>query len=52
MFKFFKSRKPAEFLAVCRWLDSADTFTIRGYGAGLASLESDPCIIILSVERI
>jgi hypothetical protein len=52
MFQFFRKRKPAEYIALCRWIDSADTFTVQGYGAGLASLAADPCIEILSVTEI
>lgn len=52
MFKFFRKSRPAEYRVVYRWIDSNEVCESFGFSAGIASLEADPYIEILSVEKV
>lgn len=52
MFRFFKKSRLAEYRVVCRWIDTDDIFEVTGYSAGIASLQADPCIEIISIEKV
>lgn len=52
MFRFFKKARPAEYRVTYRWIDTVEVFEVTGCSAGIASLQADPCIEILSVEKV
>ena len=52
MFRFFKKSRPVEYRITYRWIDSNEVYESYGFSAGIASLETDPCIEILSVEKV
>lgn len=52
MFRFFKKSRPVEYRVTYRWIDTTDVFVVTGYSAGIASLQADPCIEILSVKKV
>lgn len=52
MFRFFKKSRPVEYRVTYRWIDTVEVLEVTGYSAGIASLQADPCIEILSVEKV
>lgn len=52
MFKFFKKSRPAEYRVTCRWIGTDEVFEVTGYSAGIASLQADPCIEIITIEKV
>lgn len=52
MFKLFKKSRPVEYRVTYRWIDSNEIYESYGFSAGIASLEADPYIEILSVEKV
>lgn len=52
MFKFFKKSRPVEYRVTCRWIDTAEVFEVIGCSAGIASLQADPCVEIIAIEKV
>lgn len=52
MFRFFKKSRPVEYRITYRWIDTTKVFEVTGYSAGIASLQADPCIEIIAIEKV
>lgn len=52
MFNFFNRKRPILFMVTWKFYDDPMVMTQEATSGGLASLDADPCIEILSVELV